>query len=108
MSKEIELLTEIRDLLQVLAEPGLAKRDEKFREAIRVVVGKSRKNADAVMLMDGTRSQAAISKEAGIDPAQLNRLVKSLRKEQLISADEKHPKLRVKLPLGFFDGPYKR
>ncbi len=103
MSKEIELLSEIRDLLQVMAEPALAKRDEKFREAIRTVVGKSQKSVSAIMLMDGSRSQAAISKEAGIDPGQLNRLIKLLEKNALIGADEKKPKLRVKLPLNFFN-----
>lgn len=103
MSKEIELLAEIRDLLQVMAEPALAKRDEKLREAIRAVVGKSRKSAGAIRLMDGSCTQAVISKEAGIDPGQLNRLIKSLEKNALIDADEKHPKLRVKLPLNFFD-----
>jgi hypothetical protein len=103
VSKEIELLVEIRDLLQVMAEPALAKRDEKFRQAVRVVVGKSRKSASAIKLMDGSRAQAAISKEAGIDPGQLNRLIKSLEKSALIGADEKHPKLRVKLPFPFFE-----
>lgn len=103
MSKDIELLAEIRDLLQVIAEPALAKRDEKFREAIRGIVGKSRKSASAIGLMDGSRTQAAISKDAGIDPGQLNRLIKSLEKNALIDADEKHPKLRVKLPSNFFD-----
>ena len=96
-------MAEIRDLLQVMAEPALAKRDEKFRGAIRIVVGRSQKSASAVMLMDGSRAQAAISKEAGIDAGQLNRLIKSLEKNALIGADEKRPKLRVKLPLNFFD-----
>ena len=103
MSKEIELLAEIRDLLQVMAEPTLAKRDEKFREAIRSLVGNSQKSRNAIMLMDGSRTQAAISKEAGIDPGQLNRLIKSLEKNAVINAGEKHPKLRIKLPLNFFD-----
>ena len=103
MSREIELLTEIRDLLQVMAEPALTKRDEKFREAVRTVAGKSQKSSGAIMLMDGSRTQAAISKEAGIDPGQLNRLIKALENNSLIAADEKHPKLRVKLPPNFFD-----
>jgi hypothetical protein len=103
MSQEIELLTEIRDLLQVMAEPTLAKRDEKFRGAIRTVAGKSQKNSGAIVLMDGSRTQAAISKEAGIDPGQLNRLIKALENNALIATDEKHPKLRVKLPPNFFD-----
>jgi hypothetical protein len=104
VSKEIELLAEIRDLLRVMAEPALAKRDEKFRDAVRAVVGKSQKSASAIALMDGTRSQAAIAKQAGIDPGQLNRLIKALTNNALIGADEKLPKLRVKLPLNFFDG----
>ncbi len=103
MSQEIELLMEIRDLLQIMAEPALAKRDEKFRVAIRSVAGKSQKKIDAIVLMDGSRTQAAITKETGIDPGQLSRLIKELEKAALINMDEKHPKLRVKLPLNFFD-----
>ena len=86
-----------------MAEPAIAKRDEKFREAVRTVAGKGQKNGVAIMLMDGSRTQAAISKEAGIDPGQLNRLIKSLENNSLLIADGKHPKLRVKLPLNFFD-----
>lgn len=103
MSREIELLTEIRDLLQAMAEPALAKRDEKFREAIRTVAGKSQKNGIAIMLMDGSRPQSAIAKEARMDQGNLSRLVKALGTQSLIAADEKHPKLRVNLPPNFFD-----
>ena len=103
MSREIELLTEIRDLLQVVAEPALAKRDERFRDAVRTIVGKSQKHASALMLMDGSRTQSAIVKEVGMDAGNLSRLVKSLNKESLIDADDKHPKLRIKLPQNFFD-----
>jgi hypothetical protein len=53
MSRELELLTEIRDLLQVVAEPALAKRDAKFRSVLRSVVGSSGKKVKAVLLMDG-------------------------------------------------------
>jgi hypothetical protein len=102
MSKEIELLTEIRDLLQVVAEPALAKRDEKFREAVRTVVGKGQKKRDAIMLMDGSRTESVIAKEASIDPGQLNRLVKALKAALLVGQDGKHPKLHVKLPSNFF------
>lgn len=103
MSREIELLTEIRDLLQVMAEPALAKRDDKFREAIRIAAGNSHTKGNAIMLMDGSRSQSAIVKETGIDKSNLSRLVKALITNSLINADEKHPKLRVKLPSNFFD-----
>lgn len=103
MSRDIELLTEIRDLLLVVAEPALAKRDQKFRDALRAIAGKSRKNGGAISLMNGSRSQSAIAKEAQIDQGQLSRLVKSLAKESLIASDEKHPKLVVAIPVNFFD-----
>jgi hypothetical protein len=103
MSREIELLTEIRDLLQVMAEPTLAKRDAKLRTSLRSLAG-SGKKAKAALLMDGSRSQAAIVKESGIDRGNLSRLVKVLAAAQIISSDEKHPKLLVKVPPTFFDG----
>jgi hypothetical protein len=103
MSREIELLTEIRDLLQVIAEPMLAKRDARLRSTLRSVAG-SGKKAKAALLMDGSRSQTAIVKESGIDQGNLSRLVKTLAAAHLISADEKHPRLLVKVLPTFFDG----
>jgi DNA-binding MarR family transcriptional regulator len=103
MSKDIELLSEIRDLLQVMAEPMLAQRDAKFRAEVRRIAGKSEKNRKAVCLMDGTRTQANIAKELGMDQGNLSRLVKALGAAKLISADEKHPKLLVRVPPTFFD-----
>lgn len=104
MSREIELLTEIRDLLQVMAEPALAKRDAKLRSSLRTVVGSSGKKAKAALLMDGSHSQSAIVKESGIDQGNLSRLVKALAAAQLIAADEKHPSLLLKIPPTFFEG----
>ena len=104
MARDIELLTEIRDLLQVVAEPALAKRDAKFRSLLRNIVGRSANKATAVQLMDGSRTQADIVKEAGIDHGNLSRLVNALAEAHLISADKKRPKLLVKLPSTFFDG----
>jgi hypothetical protein len=103
MSREVELLTEIRDLLLVLAEPALAKRDYKFRDALRKIVGKSEKSRTAVLLMNGTLSQAAIVKQVPIDQGQLSRLVKALAKETLIAPDEKHPKLVVAISAAVFE-----
>lgn len=104
MSQDTELLTEIRDLLQVIAEPMLAQRDKRFRTGIRKAAGKSEKGRKAIVLMDGTRTQASIAKEVGIDHGNLNRLVKSLQKDGLCTQDGKHPKLLGKLPHGFFEG----
>lgn len=103
MSRELELLTEIRDLLQIMAEPALAKRDAKLRASLRTVVGSSGKKAKATLLMDGTRSQSVIVKQSGMDKGNLSRLVKALAIAQLISADEKHPALLLRVPPTFFD-----
>ena len=103
MSREIELLTEIRDLLTVMAEPALAKRDAKLRSSLRTVVGGSGKKAKAVLLMDGSRARSAIVKESGVDQGDLSRLVKALAAAQLIAADAKNPRLAVTVPSNFFD-----
>ena len=103
MSREIELLTEIRDLLQVIAEKDLAKRDEKLRTTLRKTAGKGKKNAAAIHQMDGTRTPATIVKETGIDASQLSRLINGLAETGLIGPDKKHPKLLVKIQPNFFD-----
>lgn len=103
MSQEIELLTEIRDLLQVIAEPEIAKRDQKRRSSLRAVVGAGAKKAKAALLMDGSRLQSAIVKESGMDTGNLSRLVKALAAAELIAKDQKYPKLLLKVPANFFN-----
>jgi len=103
MSKDTELLTEIRDLLQVIAEPLLAKRDEKFRAGIRKIASKGKKYGAAILLMDGTCTKANIARAVGMDASQFNRLVKVLEKEKLCAIDGKNPKLPTILPPDFFD-----
>jgi hypothetical protein len=104
VSQEVELLTEIRDLLLVIAEPALSQRDANPRNSLRAAVGRGGKRAKAVLLMDGTRSPAVIAKESGMDRGNLSRLVKALAAEKIISPDERHPKLLVRVPSTFFDG----
>jgi hypothetical protein len=104
MSRETELLTEIRDLLAVIAEPALAARDTKLRSSLRAIVGSGSKKAKAALLFDGTRSRAEIAKESGIDPSDLTKLIKALGAAQLVSAEDKHPKLYLRIPPTFFDG----
>jgi len=99
-----ELLREIRDLLRIMAEPSLAKRDETLRESLRDVVGKGKLKAKAVLLMTGEASQAAICKGSGIDQGQLSRLTKALRAKSLLAPDERHPKLVISIPPNFFEG----
>jgi hypothetical protein len=103
LDEQVELLREMRDLLRVIAEPALAKRDEGFRAALTEIVGRSRPKAKAVLLMDGSRSQKTICKESGIDPGELSRFGKALRAKGLIKADEKDPKLSISIPPTFFE-----
>lgn len=103
MPESAELLTEIRDLLRLLAEPALAQRDERRRTSLLGIVGKSKQKSAAVLLMDGTRSQVAIRKGCDIDDGNLSRLVKELRAAELVGPDDKHPKLVFPVPASLFD-----
>lgn len=103
MSTEHAILVEIRDLLLVLAEPALAKRDERIRAAIRAVAGRSNAKRSAVLLMDGSRTKAAIAKESRVDPGDLTRLVQALAAEGALAAGDRHPTLRIQLPRDFFE-----
>lgn len=103
MSDDSEIFREIRDLLLLIAEPALAKRDERRRALLQQVVGQSKQKAEAVRLMDGTRSQADIRKACGMDKGNLSRLVKTLRTAELLGPDDNLLKLRFPIPLNFTD-----
>jgi hypothetical protein len=107
LNEQTELLREMCHLLRVIAEPQLAKRDEKLRASLLNAVGKSKAGAKAAHLMDGSRSQATICKESGIDGGALSRLTKDLRAKELLAPDDKHPKLIIAIPPTFFDSPKK-
>src|SRR5262245_43979822 len=98
MAENTEILREIRDLLRLVAEPALAKRDERLRASLHQVIGKSKQKAEAIVLMDGTRSQADIRKDCRIDEGNLSRLVKALREVELIGPGDRHPKLVFPVP----------
>ena len=82
---QLDVLRDIRELLQLIAEPQLAIRDKARRDALRKVIGKSDKNLNSVLLMDGSRKQATIAKEVPIDIGQLSKLVKSLSEAKLLT-----------------------
>jgi DNA-binding MarR family transcriptional regulator len=103
MDENTQLLREIRDLLRVMAEPELANRDKKLGESLSEVVGKSKQKAKAVLLMDGSKSQAAIRKESGMDQGNLSRFVTSLRDRGLIGTDGNRPKLAIYVSSDFFE-----
>ena len=96
-------INEIRDLLRVMAEPAMAEHDKRARTELRRLVGASPKRAKAVHLMDGTRAQAAIQKETGINKGDLSVLVKLLMEGNLLAGDKKHPNLAIKIPKNFFE-----
>ena len=61
LSTEIlSTVREIRDLVQLIAEPAIAARDKKYRDELRKIVGNSKPKAKAVLLMNGNRAQAEI------------------------------------------------
>lgn len=94
----VSAVKEIRDLLRVMGEPAMAEHDKKARADLRRIVGTSPKKAKAVYLMDGTKNQAAIEKETGINKGALSVLVKLLREGKLLSGDKKEPSLGSRYP----------
>jgi DNA-binding MarR family transcriptional regulator len=105
MNEQTELLREIVDLLRLIAEPHLARRDANLRNSLYEIVGKSQARAKAVFLMNGERNQSSILKEAGMDKGNLSRLTKSLADANLIEPKQKFPKLKIPIPQNFPDKP---
>lgn len=103
MPSDTELLVQIRDLLQVMAEPQIAERDRRLRESLRQVVGRSANKQRAVVLMDGSRKQADIAKEADISKGQLSLFVGALTEVKLIANEDGRPRLRFVIPPNFFE-----
>lgn len=103
MDEQTELLREMRDFLRIMAEPALAERDKKLRASLREIIGKSKRRAEVVLLMNGLRTKAELSKESGMDQGDVSRLVAALRAAELLKADDKHPELVISLPANFFE-----
>lgn len=99
----LEAINEIRDLVRLMAEPAVAERDKKLRGELRRLVGDSSRKAKAVLMMDGTRTQAAIYPVAGINQGHLSTLVKRLNECKLLSGDARRPKLAISIPKNFFE-----
>jgi hypothetical protein len=95
-------IQEMRDLLRLMAEPAIAERDQKHRDKLRQIVGKSAAASEAVLLMNGTRKQAEIRGETGIHQGSLSELVKSLKEANLLIGDIKKPQLAIVVPASFF------
>ena len=100
------LLSEIRQmrkLLELLAEPVIAQRDAKLRGALRDIVGSSAKKQQAVMLMDGSRTQAQIVAQTSVNQGHLSTMVGQFESAGLLLDGKKQPKLAISIPSHFFD-----
>jgi hypothetical protein len=90
-----ELLTEIRDLLLPVADAYRDEYEKRLaeREAARVrelkELLRNRKRSEAWKLSDGTRSQAGIAKQVGMDAGDASRFFKRLRDLKAITAASK-------------------
>jgi CRP-like cAMP-binding protein len=102
-AKLLDAITEIRDLLRLIAEPQIAARDTKLRDELRRIVGRSMPKQKSIFLMDGTRTQADIAKQSGIGSGHMSELVKELRRVELVSCEVKTPALTISIPTNFFD-----
>ena len=99
----LSVLSEMRDLLRLIAEPAIAQRDKKLRDALRSVAGSSTgKKAKAILLMDGRLNQAGIANKCGIDRSDLSSLVKKMKAEGLLKEEAKEPELVISIPPDFF------
>ncbi|ABD86545.1 MarR family transcriptional regulator [Rhodopseudomonas palustris] len=100
----LSVLVEMRDLLRLVAEPAIAQRDKKLRGALRAIAGSvTGKKAKAILLMDGTRTQAGIVNECGITKGNMSVLVKNLKSTGLLTGDSRQPKLALSIPSTFFE-----
>ena len=86
----VELLTEIRDLLRIVAEANRPQYEAAVLERlgaradeIRALV-KSKSQWDALELMDGTHTRGSISEAAGMDSGNLSRFASRLRASGVI------------------------
>lgn len=99
----LAVLNKIYGLLELLAEDKIAQRDAKQRVALREIVGTSAPKQKSVLLMDGSRTQAEIHREASVNQGHLSTMVSKLHKEKLLIGDTKKPKLIISIPSNFFE-----
>jgi hypothetical protein len=99
----LEELRKIRKLLELMAEPAIAKRDANLRSQLRTIVGSSPKKQQAVFLMDGTRSQREIVSATSVNQGNLSTMAASLDSAGLLADGKKYPKLTISIPPNFFE-----
>jgi hypothetical protein len=103
-SELLKAVSEIRDLIRLMAEPATAARDNKFRDQLRRPVGNGKAKASAVLLMDGTRAQKDLHDGIGMHKGHLSTLVKQVTEGKLLLGDGRKPKPAISIPANFFEG----
>lgn len=100
----LKAVHEIRDLIRLMAEPAIAQRDQKLRDELRTIVGKSAPRSNAVILMrDGELTRQEIIGKCSIHEGELSSLVKKLREANIATEVGKRPKLLISIPVNFFE-----
>ena len=99
----LSAVCEIRELVRLIAEPQIAARDQKLRDELIRIVGKSVPNQKSVLLMDGNHTQLANRQKTGVHQGNLSTLVKKLGASKLLAGDGKQPKLAISIPSNFFE-----
>lgn len=102
-SELVNAVNEIRELLRLIAEPQIAARDQKLRDELSRLVGKSSPKAKAVLQMDGNHTQADLVKKTGMQKGNMSTLVKALSKANLLIGETKQPQLSISVPPTFFE-----
>jgi hypothetical protein len=102
-SEILNAVCEIRDLVRLIAEPQIAARDQKLRNDLIRIVGKSVSKQRAVLLMDGSQTQTDIHLKTGVNRGHLSTLIKHLGQNALLTGSPKQPKLAISIPPNFFD-----
>ena len=102
-SQLLEAVSEIRELLRLIAEPAIAVRDGEFRERLRKIVGTSARKRKSVFLMDGTHTQKQIRDLTSVNQGDLSTLVKKLNAGKLLVGDARLPKLAFAIPSNVFE-----
>ena len=88
--------------ITVCIEQGQRQRATQDRGESGIAGSATGKKAKAILLMDGTRNQAGIVKECGIDGGDLSVVVKKLKGAELLRGDPKQPLLAISIPSDFF------
>ena len=99
----LDAVNEIRELLRLIAEPAIAARDQTLRQELQRIVGTGEAKIKSVLLMDGSRTQAMIRAESGMNQGNLSTLVKDLTAAKLVEGGNKQPKLAISIPANFFE-----